>query len=822
MRLGTALAFISALMFPLQLECTPTCQKGNGNGDYVEGHCPATLTPSQSPGKMYSECVTLRVWMKADDFCQAPRIEILSPFKKVIRPTKKGQKHKHKCVNERIPGEIRVRCKRGVDTQQIQQSNTSLWEIVYDCVKAPAGRVVSVSFSMRSTSCNVSYTVPDPVPQFGVSVNRSVKSITVTVELGEKVHTRWCYLRGQCVEGSHSPQITIDPSQSRSAVLHIPYLLPCVCVQVYYTHTDARREKHCPFQNKALTDVEDVWRSSEVTLYESVLEWASECPVSSMNISALLCWKQHEHLCVPVLDSTLEGHEDGLTLMYNTSTVDKHPKMCVRFTLQGSHNISCPFKADMSSWEVNIGSGKQSVFVYLTSLAPATFSIQFCVINEMGCSPIGAEHTLRMEGGTAETKMELPPHFLVQAPCIQVWQSRPALHGRRILCPDYVHNRRGLYVMAALILVFIFALLGFFIHRLTRSGAAGWLWIQKEVLLVCSSEQSAHVSAVCALASVLQGELKATVHMALWATQTGARTGVADVGPLPWLYGQWESMRKAQGRVLIVWSPEAKTTYEKWKARENVDKNEIKKEKGVDVQEHYELNGRRLGKGKKKERAARKEDCVKDLYPQREACSVIAPVFAGALACLQGSLQQCRGQGVAIVYFQGFGQSRDIPKALRDVPRYCLPQDFRGLIQELGGMQRESKSKGHCWPRLFSKVQSIWLARQLAHRLQTLCGGRKERKRRLSHRHRKRRQKRHKTGSSCHRLPMWGDKKLPKNKSLFRGHLGEQRAFNLKFHASYGDRLLFCWTHDTYMRNRRCRSAVNTSGPVTHQQLFIT
>ena len=249
----------------------------------------------------------------------------------------------------------------------------------------------------------------------------------------------------------------------------------------------------------------------------------------------------------------------------------------------------------------------------------------------------------------------------------------------------------------------------------------GWLWIQKEVLLVCSSEQSAHVSAVCALASVLQGELKATVHMALWATQTGARTGVADVGPLPWLYGQWESMRKAQGRVLIIWSPEAKTTYEKWKQRENVDTNEIKKEKGEDVQEDYELNGRRLGKGKKKkERAARKEDCVKDLYPQREACSVIAPVFAGALACLQGSLQQCRGQGVAIVYFQGFGQSRDIPKALRDVPRYCLPQNFRGLIQELGGMQRESKSKGHCWPRLFSKVQSVWLARQLAHRLQTL------------------------------------------------------------------------------------------------------
>ncbi|XP_062248516.1 uncharacterized protein LOC133957099 [Platichthys flesus] len=720
MRLGTALAFISALMFPLHLECTKTCRKGNRNGDYVEGHCPATLTPlalTQSRGNMYSECVTLRVWMKADDFSKA-LIRILSPrnAKEVIRPMK-TRKHKPECGNKGPRGVTKVCCERGVD----EQSNTSLtlWELVYDCVEAHAGRVVSVSFSTKSTSCNVSYTVPDPVPQFGLTVNRSVKSITVTVEQGEKVHTRWCYLSGN--RWSHSPQLTIDPSQSRSAVLHIPYLLPCVCVQVYYTHTDARREKQCPFQNKALDDVEDVWRSSQVALHGSDLKWSYECPVSSMNISALLCWRQHEHLCVPVLNSTLRGHKDGPTLTYNTSTVDKHPRMCVRFSLQGSHNISCPFQADISSWEVNIGSGKQSVFVYLTSSAPATFSIQFCVMNEMGCSPLGPEHTLTMEGGAAETELELPPHFLVQAPCVQVWQSRPALHGRRILCPDYGRSRRGLYVMAALILVFSFALLGFFIHRLKRSGAAGWLWIQKEVLLVCSSEQSAHVSAVCALASVLQGELKATVHMALWATQTGARTGVADVGPLPWLYGQWERMRKAQGRVLIIWSPEAKTTYEKWKARENVDKNKIKREKGADKQEDYEINGRRLGKGKKKkERAARKEDCVKDLYPQREACSVIAPVFTGALACLQGSLQQCRGQGVAIVYFQGFCQSRDIPKSLRDVPRYCLPQDFRGLIQELGGMQRESTSKGHCWPRLFSKVQSIWLARQLAHRLQTL------------------------------------------------------------------------------------------------------
>lgn len=262
------------------------------------------------------------------------------------------------------------------------------------------------------------------------------------------------------------------------------------------------------------------------------------------------------------------------------------------------------------------------------------------------------------------------------------------------------------------------------------------------MLLVCSSEQSAHVSSVCALASILQGELSATVHMALWAQssqrQTVAGTGVADLGPLPWLYGQWELVRKAQGKVLIIWSPEAKKTYEKRREeRAIVDKSERKKQENirselrherikVDMEDDYKLNGR-LGKCKKEKLTGRKDSgklCHhKDWYRQTLPSTVTGPVFAVALACLEGALQQSRGQGVAIVYFQGLGHSRDIPKAFRGVPRYCLPQDFRGLIQELGGMRRQTingKYSWHCWPRLLSKVLTIWLARKLANRLQTL------------------------------------------------------------------------------------------------------
>nr|XP_046253351.1 uncharacterized protein LOC124063592 [Scatophagus argus] len=742
-RLGIAVAFIAVVVSPLLLECTTTCRVGDPS-DYVEGRCPVKLTSVLSPDTGDS-CVTVRVWMKADDFRKAPRIEIHHQATIILlkREIKKKCGKENKRENNKRKGHgTQVICDRG-DKQLLPHSNTSfsLCELVHDCVKAEAESVVSVSYSTTSTSCNVTYTVPDPTPDFDLSVNQSSKSISITVESEHKVHARWCYQKSpyDCISGDHSCQITIDPSQSRSALLNIPHLLPCVCVQVYYTYTDSRRRTKCPFRNESLTDVSDVWDSSSVTLYDSGFVLKTVCPAGDLKIAASLCWRQHEHLCTPVPNSTLKEKDGGQHFIYSTSEVDKHPQMCVQFSLQGSFNISCPFDADMSSWEVYIRTGSKTVSVYLTSTDPAKFSAQLCVLSEKGCTPTGEIHTVTMDGNISDTRMEVPLYSLAEQPCVQMWQSSPFLRGRRILCPDYTHNRCGFYAVAVLIFVVMAALLGIFIHRLTKSGAAGWLSIQKPVLLVCSSEQSAHVSAVCALASILQGELSATVHLVLWALSSQTKTGVGDLGPLPWLYGQWEAVRKAQGKVLIVWSPEGRRTYEKWREdRANVHKNERKKEdyskaepshkkSDVEIEEIFKLNGRRLGKCKK-ERAVGKKDSIKlcdhkDWYPQREASTVIEPVFTAALACLEGALQSCKGQGVALVYFQGLCHSRDIPKAFRGVPRYCLPQNFRGLIQELGGMKRQTKTgkpSGQCWHRLLSKVLSIWLARRLAQKLQTL------------------------------------------------------------------------------------------------------
>ncbi|KAK5894900.1 hypothetical protein CesoFtcFv8_011544 [Champsocephalus esox] len=724
-RFTTALALISVVVAPLPLDCaTITCREYQGGHEHddVVGHCPVKLTPAMCKDSEggNSGCVIVHVWIKTDDLCNASTIEIRhSSSEEIIRPIQKGTKCKKK---QRKPHEERVKCGSRVSQPQAQ---LDLWELVYDCVQDSANSVVTVSYKTSSTSCSVSYTIPDPIPDFDLSVNQSSKSILVTVEPGGKVKARWCYQRnGNCVDSFSSP-ITIDPSESRSGLLNFRYLLPCVCVQVFYTHTDARRHKKCPFQNKSHTDVRDVWLSSEVSLYESSLNWSSKCPASDLNISASLCWRQNEKLCTPVLNSTLEDRKIGLNLIYNTSAVDKHPQMCLQLSLQGSQEIYCRFEAGMSSWEVYIGPGRQSAVLFITSLAPASFSAQLCVLNERECAPMGQVHSGTIEAYTTKTRIHVPLLLLAEKPCVQVWQSHPALLGRRILCPDYSPDRCGMYAVAALVSVVIVALLGMFIHRLNKSGAAGWLCIREPVLLVCSSEQSAHVSAVCALASILQGELSASVHMALWAqssqTKNGTEpgTGVADLGPLPWLYGQWEAMREAQGKVLIIWSPEATETYEKWREeRANVQRSKRNMREEVE-----EVSRGRLGKCKREKAAVKKECDDKDWYTQTEPSTVIAPVFAAALACLEGALQECKSQGVALVYFQGLCHSRDIPKAFRGVPRFCLPQDFRGFVQELGGMKRQKRTgklRWNCLHRLLAKVQSVWLARQLAKRLETL------------------------------------------------------------------------------------------------------
>ncbi|XP_012719078.2 uncharacterized protein LOC105927036 isoform X2 [Fundulus heteroclitus] len=700
MPLCAALALLAALC-SLQVGCCSACQEVNQT-DVAEGQCPITLTstPLIHRERGYAEIITLRVvWMKKK-MGQSLQVEIHGQHKEVFSPITK--------CKTKSGIDLNIRCCKNL-------KKTSLW-MLESAFKAETRQNVTVSYSSKSTNCSVYYLVPDPRPDFSLSVNKSSKTISVYVDSGDPVNVRWCYERNPWHCSGPHPKTT-----RRSAVLSIPHLLPCVCVEVYYTYTDASRHKKCPFGNETVIDIGDILQTSEVEVFQSHLLWSAECPASTRNISAALCWKMHDNACIPLPNSTLEK-EDEQTLKFKISTVDKHPQTCVQFSIQDSHNISCFFQADKSSWETHITPGRQSMSVHITSAVPAKFSAQLCVLTESGCVPRGQIHSGTM-------RINVPIRDITERPCVQVWQSAPALTGRRIVCPDYTHNRWGVCAVGALIFLVICTALGFFIHRATKSGMAGWLTIQRPLLLVCSSDQSTHVSAACALASMLQEELDASVHTALWAQSSQSPAGkgasVADLGPLPWLYGQWEAIHEAQGKILFVWSPEAKRVYKKWRLeRVQVDDSWRSDKTRASAQDYLKPTGWRLGKNKKEKCLGKKAvEAFEDEDTQKEPSTVLETVFVAALARLEGALQEGKGKDVAIVYFQGLCHSRDIPQAFRGIPRYCLPQEFSGLIQELAEVRKGTKSgefRWHCRPRLLCKVLSVWLARQLARRLQAV------------------------------------------------------------------------------------------------------
>lgn len=154
----------------------------------------------------------------------------------------------------------------------------------------------------------------------------------------------------------------------------------------------------------------------------------------------------------------------------------------LKFSLGGSHHVHCPFLAgeskggnlllfclyclcfqlwpfcaDSPPWEVYLSPDSRSVFLYLTSATPATFSAQLCVLEGRTCTPVGEIHSVttvsanlysrgqimhkrilhpvfflklyvflhllssgsQMEK-TADRKMKVPVYVLAQKTCVQV------------------------------------------------------------------------------------------------------------------------------------------------------------------------------------------------------------------------------------------------------------------------------------------------------------------------------------------------------------------------------------------------------------------
>ncbi|KAK3540101.1 hypothetical protein QTP70_025799 [Hemibagrus guttatus] len=609
---------------------------------------------------------------------------------------------------------VKIR-KRSSINQHLDVRRERVWELQYECFMARGGSTVHVAVhDFNQTLISDSYTVNQPpevtftflppdVPAYKVTPDIISKHFTVEVEAGQEVHMRLCQETISVCEKISSQKINSD--LNRTVTLHLPYLVPCLCVQMYYTGVDAKRNTTCPLKDKILPGGGDVLSSSSLQLFgSSVLQWKPLCPLVQFKPDVSLCWQHRNHSqCISIQNSTLLMRD----MKFNVSDVDKHPHMCLKFYLNESHHVFCPFSsADLSEWDVTVVPGSWRLYVHLSSSIPASFSAQLCVEEGGTCDLKENVHTVQMEEGMRDMEMTVTLPFFTSGLCVQVWRSEPALRGRRIICPDYTHRRWGLIVAASLVLLVAITTVGIVTYTLIKRQTSVWRSAErKPVLLVCSTDETSHISAVCALAYGLQEELRMDVRLAQWA-QCSTQTSLAQLGPAPWLYGQCQQVHGVGGMVLIAWSPKAQQTFLQWRARESGGKADKAGQKHkTQLEEWSDKQGQKCTESQS---------------------SITAPVFNASLTSMWAGLQsERRGQGFGLVCFRGLSSTRCIPKELRGIRRYCLPRDLSNLIHELdvnvhGPRSRvQNRSKWCCWPRLFSKGLSFWLSQRLARRLDT-------------------------------------------------------------------------------------------------------
>ena len=163
---------------------------------------------------------------------------------------------------------------------------------------------------------------------------------------------------------------------------------------------------------------------------------------------------------------------------------------------------------------------------------------------------------------------------------------------------------------------------------------AGAVTRGRPVLLLYSPDSEEHLALVCALAELLRAGLGCEVRLDLW--EAG---GVGRAGALPWLYAQRSHVGRESGTVLLLWSRGSSRLFRLWRGGEG----------GGEPRDAHD-------------------------------------VFGAAMACLQGELGAAgRGRGWVLVYFSRLCSPRDVPRPLRPLPTYRLPQELPGLLGALRG-----------------------------------------------------------------------------------------------------------------------------------------
>ncbi|XP_075143697.1 interleukin-17 receptor E [Leptodactylus fuscus] len=511
-----------------------------------------------------------------------------------------------------------------------------LWEVTYDCWTVTPGQNISVTLLTipnYGLTLNTVYYLPNPdaTPDFWYKHIAENKSFEISVPKGQNVNVRLCYKAILCKDLETSGKKLVNSTQNVS--LSYENLLPCLCIEAFYTHRDSRRKKECPFEEQPDPYIEELLKVSvkEIRHHSNtmVVKYASSCLLEP---TVTFCRKQNGS-CITENEAVVNNSAGD----YYLHSVDRDHHLCFKFSLRNRTHIKCPRRRDRL-WDVDLRLHLFTALLAISSDIPASFSAAVCRQNlqtgDCDRQSVIYNVSTHPEVGSKNLQLSLPRPGAGE--CIKVWRSDVHYSHHYLICSfDFSHKRLGLVALVTSLVVFTLIFTIFIICRRIWKIFTAPLW-RRTILLVYSPDSAEYKTLICAFADFLHSILGCEVILDLWDMNA-----VSQIGMLPWFYQKRELVTQRKGKVMIVWSRRSRTMYEQWKNRQI---NTIGWKDSTNI-------------------------------------------FGAALSCLEKDFEVQQDhetlEHYTMVYFEGLCEKKDVPKCFRKISRYRLLKDLYRLVSHL-------------------------------------------------------------------------------------------------------------------------------------------
>ncbi|KAM8930794.1 interleukin-17 receptor E [Pelodytes ibericus] len=529
-------------------------------------------------------------------------------------------------------------------TKKQKTNRWKLWMIQIDCCSVALGQTISASlFTLPRyiLGINKTYFIRDPEakPEFDFKHSSERGEIEVFVSQGPEANARLCYQNSFCNSlNRNENELEYKVAVSRNLTLKYDYLLPCLCLEVFYDGPNSLRNQICPFYEHDAAYNQDFWNISVLETYDHssmLMGFNKKC---NLQPDVSVCRKR-ESGCISVPDAVVKMEEyvteEDCILEYKLDSADRDPHLCFKFNVSNKIYVKCPGVEDRI-WDVTMEMQLFDTLLTVFLRAPSAYSAVICKPNNVTkqCDPESPVYAFMTENKSfGKVTLSIPKPGM--GSCVQVWRSDVHFSHKYLLCPDFLNKHLGLLVLGTALLALTLVLFLLLMYKRIWKIFTAPLW-QRTILLVYSPDSPEYKNLMCAFADFLQSILGCEVILDLWDMTT-----ISQIGMLPWFYQKRELVSERKGNVILVWTKRSMCMYEQWKNR----------------------NLTSLG--------------WKDP----------ANLFGAAMSCLHKDLkvkdEEETLKNYTMVYFEGLCDKQDIPTELKKLSRFCLFKDFYQLVSNL-------------------------------------------------------------------------------------------------------------------------------------------